>query len=243
MSFNCKYCEKMLETRRAFSNHELRCKSNPDRNPEFLGKGRPIIRQSKLVGPPSPKYCLYCNTCYVRGTSTSAFGNHIVRCKLNPNRMLEEKTEEGKKKIAYTLNKANERWKNPEEKAKFSKKMLEVAKNNPQSYSQKNIRRGKKVVVYKNIKFDNSWELDFYKWCENSNINCIRNTRGFQYKFDKIRTYYPDFYIPQMNLYVEIKGRETEKNKAKWTNFPEKLLILKRQEIDLIRRNNYNISM
>lgn len=101
--------------------------------------------------------------------------------------------------------------------------------------------RGKKVLVYNNIKFDNFWELDFYKWCEKNNVNCVRNTTGFYYEFNGPRTYYPDFYLPDISTYVEVKGRETEKDLAKWKYFKFKLIKVRKKEIDMIRKNMYNL--
>jgi predicted nucleic acid-binding Zn ribbon protein len=60
---------------------------------------------------------------------------------------------------------------------------------------------------YKGIKCDSTYELVFLIYCLDHNISIIRNTKYFSYIFDgKERKYYPDFYLPEANLYVELKG-------------------------------------
>ena len=54
----------------------------------------------------------------------------------------------------------------------------------------------------------------------------MRNKKTFSYEYDKIRQYTPDFYLPNIDCYVEVKGWKREKDEAKWKSFPEKLLIL-----------------
>ena len=56
-----------------------------------------------------------------------------------------------------------------------------------------------------------------------------------------IHLYFPDFYLPKYKLYIEVKGYETKRDRAKWKNFPKKLLILKNNEIKLIKQNKFNL--
>ena len=62
-----------------------------------------------------------------------------------------------------------------------------------------------------------------------------RPTKGFKYEWNGARTYYPDFYIESKNLYVEVNGYETDRDRSKWLQFPEKLCIIKEKEIKQIR--------
>jgi len=41
----------------------------------------------------------------------------------------------------------------------------------------------------------------------------------------------PDFYLPDTDEWVEIKGYETEKDRCKWLAFPNTLKIFKQKEI------------
>ena len=58
---------------------------------------------------------------------------------------------------------------------------------------------------YDNISFDSSYELCFYKFCKDRNLNIIRNTEFLVYFYNGIEHhYFPDFKIN--NRYIEIKG-------------------------------------
>ena len=59
---------------------------------------------------------------------------------------------------------------------------------------------------------------------------------GFEYEWNGKRTYFPDFYIESMDMYVEVKGYETERDRAKWLQFKGKLRIIKEEDIKQIRK-------
>lgn len=61
---------------------------------------------------------------------------------------------------------------------------------------------------YKGIHCDSTYELGFLVYCIDHDINIIRNNKSFQYEYNqKIHNYYPDFYLPDYNIFIEIKGR------------------------------------
>ena len=70
--------------------------------------------------------------------------------------------------------------------------------------------------------------------------NPERPNKGFNYTWNGNRTYFPDFYLPSLNLYVEVKGYETERDTAKWSQFPKKLFVIKAKEIKEIRKGIFN---
>lgn len=85
------------------------------------------------------------------------------------------------------------------------------------------------------VKVMGSWELHYVKWLDENNINWIQNKNKFYYEFKGLKSgkgyYVPDFYLIDENIYVEIKGYETEKDRAKWKWFPHKLKILKENDL------------
>lgn len=83
------------------------------------------------------------------------------------------------------------------------------------------------------IKVDGSWELKFCKFADKLKLEWTRNKKRFPYiKPDGTEsTYQPDFYVRELNSYIEVKGYETDLDRAKWDQFPEKLIILRRKEI------------
>jgi hypothetical protein len=77
------------------------------------------------------------------------------------------------------------------------------------------------------IKVDGTWELKTCAFLDNLKINWRRNTKRFFY-FDennKRRSYKPDFYLVDENLYIEVKGFTTDLDRLKWSQFTEKLEI------------------
>jgi hypothetical protein len=120
-------------------------------------------------------------------------------------------------------------------KRKLSETMKRVAIERPESYSSSNRGRTKQIIV-DGIKLQGQWEVDFYLWAKEKGLDPKRPTKGFSYNWHGTRTYYPDFYIPPLDMYVEVKGYETDKDQAKWSQFPKKLCIIKEAEIKQIRK-------
>lgn len=68
-----------------------------------------------------------------------------------------------------------------------------------------NIAKTKTSYFYENKVFDSSWELAYYIWLTDNNINFIYKPTALEYKInDEIHHYYPDFKVN--NEYHEIKG-------------------------------------
>lgn len=80
---------------------------------------------------------------------------------------------------------------------------------------------------------DSSWELAYVIYCLDNNIEIKRNTKAFNYNFNnKINKYYPDFIVE--GNYVEIKGYETERDKEKIKQFPLKIKVLYKKDLEHI---------
>ena len=87
------------------------------------------------------------------------------------------------------------------------------------------------------IKIDGSWELEVAKYLDQTGVRWTRNKNRFAYFFDsKDRLYIPDFFIEDHDCYVEVKGYETDKDRSKWSQFPHKLLVLKKAEIIALKK-------
>lgn len=77
-----------------------------------------------------------------------------------------------------------------------------------------------------------SWEEKFALFLDSQNVNWTKNRVGYKYEYNgKNHLYFPDFHLPDFSFYVEVKGYETDKDRAKWKQFPFKLLVVKKQEI------------
>lgn len=77
------------------------------------------------------------------------------------------------------------------------------------------------------VKVDGSWELKVCKYFDENKINWLRNKKRFDYidKDLKKRTYCPDFYLVDIDTYIEVKGYKTELDEYKWKFFNNKLEI------------------
>ena len=60
---------------------------------------------------------------------------------------------------------------------------------------------------YNQIHFHSSWEANFAKWCDCSGIKWQYEPKAFELNINnKLTTYTPDFYLPEFDLWIEIKG-------------------------------------
>lgn len=80
---------------------------------------------------------------------------------------------------------------------------------------------------------DGTWELKVAKWLDEQHYNWKRNIMRFQYTnlSGKISHYTPDFWVEELNGYLEIKGYETALDRCKWSQFNESLVVWKREEL------------
>ena len=116
--------------------------------------------------------------------------------------------------------------------------MKRAVEEHPESYTSSNRGRTKQIIAH-GIKFQGSWELIFFEWCLSKQITISRCEQWFNYEWNGTRKYNPDFYLPDRDFYVEIKGYKTEKDEAKWSAFPHKLLIISKMEIEHICKDAF----
>jgi hypothetical protein len=126
-----------------------------------------------------------------------------------------------------------------ESKRKLSASMKRAVENNPNSYTSSNRGRTKQIIV-DGIKFQGQWEVDFYLWAKGAGLNPQRATQAFQYEWNGTRSYHPDFYIESIG-YIEVKGYETDRDRAKWNQFPKELFVVRSQTIKDIRNNTFTV--
>lgn len=172
--------------------------------------------------------CIFCSKVY---NNKIGLSNHETRCPCNPNRKLQVLTEQGKQSI---IEKNKKRIYSAEWKAKHSEIMKKTVENFPESYTASNRGRTKQYII-DGVKLTGMWEVDFYLWAKAQGYNPTRPTESFPYEWNGKRKYFPDFYIEQLDLYVEVKGYETDRDKSKWLQFTKNLRIIKKDDIKDIR--------
>lgn len=222
LSLSCEFCKKQFKNLNSSAQHLIRCKSNPNRvDLSYLENGVNFSSYFEKVSRGEVEHSNQYTKAIKLGLPKPIFSVEI----------LEKLKENGRNKV----------W-DDAEREKHSLAMKRAVANTPESYTSSNRGRTKQII-YNNIKFQGNWELKFYKWCETKNIECERNSTGFSYEWNGKRTYYPDFYLPIYKIYVEVKGYKTDKDNAKWNQFPHKLLIIEKQSIYKIERDAFQIEI
>ena len=86
------------------------------------------------------------------------------------------------------------------------------------------------------------WVVEVAKYLDSFSIKWERPSVGFEYEWNgDTHIYYPDFYLPDLDMYIEVKGLERDRDHYKWKVVPN-LILIKSKEIALIRKGKYNIA-
>lgn len=117
-----------------------------------------------------------------------------------------------------------------ERRDNHSSAMKVAVLDNPDSYTSSNRGRTRQIEKY-GIKFQGTWELAYYECCLATSLKVERCTERFEYEWNGIRTYNPDFYLPESDTYIEVKGYETDRDRAKWRDFTGRLLVIRKTDI------------
>lgn len=204
--------------------------------------------------------CCYCNR---ECKNKNSKAQHEMRCNLNPNKkdvkpsygMLGKRgsnqhlkakqngyTVEISLKTRERLSVAakNKKWSN-ESRKKLSESMKRAVELYPDSYSVSNRGRTRRIDKH-GISFQGKWELYFYEWCLANNLSCNRCRDGFKYEWNGTRKYFPDFFLPSLNVFIEVKGFQTEQDLAKWRDFPHHLIVVRKKQIMLIQKNAFTLN-
>lgn len=207
--FICKFCSKECKNSNSLRNHERLCKFNP-------------ARQSL----PAKTKSWYDSMHSRKGQGT----NQYTKAKETGIPYILKDCTRKKLGVAGTKRVWTE-----ELRKKHSESMKRAVERNPESYTSSNRGRTKQII-FNGIKFQGSWELEYYNWCISNNVKIERCKESFEYEWKGKRRYFPDFYLPESNTYVEVKGYETDRDRAKWAQFPNKLSIIKEEDIKNIRK-------
>ena len=115
----------------------------------------------------------------------------------------------------------------PKKKKEHSAKMAEAVKRNPDSYSKYNVSgRAKMYDVMSTsglTKVKGTWELTVANILNEAGIKWTNDIKPYPYFFnDKWHLYFPDFYLIDYDIVVEVKGYKTDRDTAKWDSVQDK---------------------
>jgi hypothetical protein len=199
--------------------------------------------------------------CYFCKKENKLLNNHEPYCKKNPNKIQKDNNQRGKpswnkglttetsESVRIGRDKAKEtRQENPpkpkewtdDERKRHSEIMLLAAENHPDSYNGSYNRGFCKSYEYNGVKLIGTWEVAFAKYCDENNIKWIQPRTPFKYEWNGLRSYYPDFYLPEFDMYVEVKGLEKDRDYAKWS-VVNNLIVIRQKEIDEIKSKTFNL--
>lgn len=217
-TYICKYCGKVCKNKNSLAQHEIRCKENPNRIKVISGFH-------------------YYNERVKNGEIKKSHTNQFTKAK-NLGLPIPEVSDETKIKLGNIW-----RGKKLPQSVKdaISKGMQRAVREHPESYSASNINGRVKKIEYNGIVLDGSWEIEVAKYLDSNNIKWERPDTGFEYFWENSNhIYYPDFYLPEYNIYIEVKGFERKRDIYKWQSVSN-LIIIKQNEILKIKNNEYNI--
>jgi hypothetical protein len=221
----CIHCEFIGKNQNAIAQHEIRCAHNPSKiDLSYINSGQNFDAYREKVRAGEIKHLNKFSKAKSLGLSNPGI------------------SEDTRRKLSANTKIQNEiRWSDPKNIEAQRQKMRKVVEEHPESYVVGN--RGRvKQIVYDGQKFMGRWEVDFYIWCKENNVICERNTIGFHYVWNGDRKYFPDFFLPDYDTYVEVKGYKTERDDKKWEYFPHKLKVILKKDIMAIRKNQFSLT-
>jgi hypothetical protein len=112
--------------------------------------------------------------------------------------------------------------------------MKSVVKNNPDSYSINNVSGRAKIYEYNGVKLKGTWEVKIATVLDKYNIKWSNNIKPFNYYWNNNwHLYFPDFYLEEYNLYLEVKGYQRYRDIEKWKVL-NNLIVVKKYDIKKI---------
>ena len=195
--------------------------------------------------------CKYCG----KETKPLGLAPHQRLCAANPESSKESHPKYGKKGSNHyskgakmtdeTKNKlsakASGRKLSEDHRSKISIAMKKAVRKYPDSYSASNVSGRTKTYEYNGFKLKGTWELAVAHWLDLNNIKWTNKIEPIEYTWnDSSHLYFPDFYLPELDLYIEVKGYQRDRDLQKWKEV-DNLLIIRAKEIKEIKNNTFTI--
>lgn len=164
--------------------------------------------------------CKFCNRCCA---SKNGLRSHQNTCSANPERV---PGKNGQGWVDPKIRSENARKSNLLRDVTVNEKIKETCLKKAASGQWHHGAGRSKKHVYKGVKLDSSWELKLAQFWDSIGVVWERNRKTFPYEWrGTVRSYLPDFYLPEQDLYIEVKGYKTDRDDAKWSAFPLRLEV------------------
>ena len=239
---NCKFCKETIPyNKRKRARNKTFCKIQCFNAYDSF--------QKRIEYEKCPKLCLVCKKeiPFLKRIKNDCCGNSCaqsLKMKLNP--FTDEQIVRIKTKTSLTQKKL---W-TKEKRLEHSLKMKKIVDDNPESYSSKNVcGRVKTIKTIDSLGNETNclgkWELLVIDYLNKNNIRWTNKIEeNFQYYWNESHhRYFPDFKLLDYdNVFIEVKGYERDRDKAKWEQFPHKLIIIKKEEIEKLKTNRFQLT-
>jgi hypothetical protein len=187
--------------------------------------------------------CQYCSKVFDK--AKNSLKNHEARCSSNPNRKLQKCVDPEKIKILRETQSRNtkEWYSKPENREKFSQAMKQAVLNHPESYSDNNVVGRSKHFTINGVRYNSTWEYLVAEYLNKNDLKWQRSKiKPVSYFWNnRWHLYFPDFLLQEHDIYIEVKGYETERDRAKWEQSDKKVLVIKQKDVEKIKNNQYDI--
>lgn len=151
----------------------------------------------------------------------------------NSSRIWKKDTIEKLKKSSKEIN--NEYW-TEEKRKEHSLLMSKIVKERPDSYSKNNVSGRAKIIDYNGKKLKGKWELQIAELLDKYKIDWTNDIEPIPYFWNNNwHLYFPDFYLIKQNKFIEVKGYERERDRKKWENV-NNLIVIKEKEIEILKK-------
>jgi len=167
--------------------------------------------------------------------SKKAWAEKCKLTKANNKGKKESSPEEKELKRLHSIE-ANKKYWTLERRAEQSARMKQKVLENPDSYSKKNVSGRVKMYdvidSYGPTKVKGSWELKVANWLNDNNVRWTNKIEPYKYQYNNNwHLYFPDFFLLDKDILIEVKGYETDRDHSKWQSVDKKLIVIKRKDM------------
>lgn len=140
-------------------------------------------------------------------------------------------TDAQRKEISVRSKKTNAAYWTEEKRKEHSEKMKAIVKQYPDSYSKNNVSGRVKMYEVESArgltKVKGTWELKVANWLNENSISWTNDFEPIPYKWkNKWHLYFPDFYLIEHDVIIEVKGFKTQRDEAKWKALKDKIFVV-----------------
>lgn len=234
--FICKFCNKEYDSKNAHTNHVIRCGKNPERLIQIPPEYASIVYNNNTV------CCVECKLEMSYKQLTNHYQSLSCKKPSRPVRITEQciycnrvpkMNMESHYKICRKV-KRPKVW-DEESRAKHSASMKDAVKRNPDSYTKNNICGRVKQVEYNGVMLKGTWEVKTAMWLDGIGEQWQAEVNPQKYIWNRSEhLYFPDFYLPDKDIYIEVKGYKTDRDEAKWSQFTKKLVIIDKRTVHIL---------